>query len=161
MARPNNEVIVRGAKSGFETEIMARGHLLVADEPESAGGTDKGPTPYDYLLASLGACTAMTLRIYADRRGWPLEGVTVRLWQSRVYEKDCEDCAAKSVGIDQVEREVDLAGPLTEEQQEGLLQIADRCPVGQTLARGIRIVPARAARLEDAGAPPADEVRYS
>jgi putative redox protein len=161
MAKPSNEVIVRGANSGFVTEIIARGHLLIADEPESVGGTAKGPTPYDYLLASLGACTAMTLRIYADRRGWPLEEVTVRLWQSRVYEKDCEDCATKSVGIDQIEREVGLAGPLTEEQQEGLLQIADRCPVGQTLARGIRIVPARAARLPDDGAPPAGETRYS
>ena len=148
MAMPN-EVIVRGGERGFVTRIMARGHELIADEPVAVGGTELGPTPYDYLLASLGACTAMTLRIYADRRGWPLEGVTVRLWQNRVYEKDCEECDVKSVGIDQVEREIDLAGPLTEEQQEGLLRVADRCPVGQTLARGIRIAPARAARLPD------------
>jgi putative redox protein len=142
MAKPN-EVIVRTGERGYVTEIMARGHLLIADEPASAGGTDAGPTPYDYLLASLGACTAMTLRIIADRRGWPLEGVTIRLWQSRVYEKDCEDCPVKAVGIDQIEREVELAGPLSEEQREALLQIADRCPVGQTLGRGMRIVPAR------------------
>ncbi len=162
MAKPN-EVIVRigDGDRGFVTEIMARGHLLIADEPVSVGGTDQGPTPYDLLLASLGACTAMTLRIYADRRGWPLEGVTIRLWQSRVYEKDCEECDVKQVGIDQVEREIDLAGPLNEEQQEGLLRIADRCPVGQTLARGFRIVPARAARLSDGDAPAAGDPRYS
>lgn len=148
MAKPN-EVIVRTGERGLVTEILAHGHPLVADEPIAAGGTDLGPTPYDYLVAALGSCTAMTIRIYADRRGWPLEGVTVRLWQSRTYEKDCEECEEQSVGIDQVEREVDLVGPLTEEQQEGLLRIADRCPVGQTLARGIRIVPARARRGDD------------
>lgn len=160
MAKPN-EVIVRGGERGFVTEITARGHKLIADEPAAVGGSDMGPTPYDYLLASLGACTAMTLRIYADRRGWPLQGVTVRLWQSRVYEKDCEECEAKKVGIDQVEREIDLSGPLTEEQREGLLQIADRCPVGQTLARGIRIVPARGAALDGADKPPTSDARYS
>ncbi len=159
-----NEVIVQGGASGFVTEIRARGHLLIADEPLSVGGTEKGPTPYDLLLASLGACTAMTLRIVADRRGWPLEGVTVRLWHSRVHEKDCEDCAEKSVGIDQIEREIDLAGPLSEEQQEGLIQIADRCPVGQTLSRGVRVVPARAARIDaaaDDDAQPGSGGRYS
>jgi putative redox protein len=159
MAKPN-EVIVRTGGRGYVTEIMARGHLLIADEPASAGGTDAGPTPYDLLLASLGACTAMTLRIFADRRGWPLEGVTIRLWQNRVYEKDCEDCADKAVGIDQVEREIDLAGPLTEEQQEGLLQIADRCPVGQTLGRGIRIAPSRAARLSGDEGETEGDARY-
>lgn len=140
-----NEIVVRLGESGFRTEIVVRGHTLVADEPAAAGGTDAGPTPYDYLLAALGSCTAMTVRMVAGRRGWPLEGVSVRLWQSRVYEKDCEECEVKNVGIDQIEREVDLAGPLTEEQHEGLLRIADRCPVSQTLARGIRVVPARAA----------------
>jgi putative redox protein len=160
MAKPT-EVIVRGGESGFVTRIAAREHELIADQPASVGGADLGPTPYDYLLASLGACTAMTLRSYADRRGWPLESVAVRLWQSRVYEKDCEECDVKSVGIDQIEREIDMGGPLTEEQQEGLLRIADRCPVGQTLARGIRIVPARAVRLPDGDAPPAGEARAS
>lgn len=160
MAKPN-EVIVRGGARGFVTEIVARGHELIADEPAAAGGTDMGPTPYDYLLVALGSCTSMTLRIYADRRGWPLEGVAVRLWQSRVYEKDCEECDVKSVGIDQIEREIDFTGPLTEEQQEGLLRIADRCPVGQTLARGIRIVPARAAHRPDDDAQPTSDARYS
>lgn len=145
MAQPN-EVLVRAGESGFRTEILARGHTLVADEPVEVGGTGEGPTPYDYLAAALGACTAMTIRMYADRRGWPLEGVSVRLRHSRVHEKDCEECDARPVGIDQLERDVELSGPLTDEQHEGLLRIADRCPVGQTLARGIRVVPAQAAR---------------
>lgn len=154
MAQPN-EVLVRAGATGFVTEILTRGHTLISDQPVASGGANAGPTPYDYLLAALGSCTAMTIRIFADRRGWPLEGVAVRLWQSRIYEKDCEECDVKSVGIDQIEREIDLEGPLTDEQQEGLIRIADRCPVGQTLARGIRIVPARAAlRADDAGDAP-------
>ena len=138
-------MVVRAGASGFRTEILARGHTLIADEPTALGGTDEGPTPYDYLAAALGACTAMTIRMYADRRGWPLEGVTVRLRHSRVHEKDCEDCETQTVGIDQLEREVELSGTLTAEQRAGLLRIADRCPVGQTLTRGIRITPAQAA----------------
>lgn len=141
----STEIVVRTGAGGFRTEVLARGHTLIADEPTALGGTDAGPTPYDYLAGALGACTAMTLRLYADRRGWPLEDVVVRLRHSRVHEKDCEDCEAHEVGIDQLEREVELSGPLTPEQRLGLLRIADRCPVGQTLARGIRVAPARAA----------------
>lgn len=137
----SNEVEVRVGRSGFRAEISARGHTLVADEPLAFGGTDEGPTPYDYLTAALGACTAMTIRIYADRRGWPLEGVTVRLMHSRVHEKDCERCDAQVVGIDQISRRIELLGELTDEQRAGLLRVADRCPVGQTLTRGIRVVP--------------------
>lgn len=138
----SNEVEVRIGRSGFRVDISARGHTIVADEPASLGGGDAGPTPYDLLAASLGACIAMTLRIHADRRGWPLEGVTVRLAHSRVHEKDCEDCDARKVGVDQLARSIELAGTLTDEQLAGLLRIADRCPVGQTLTRGVRIVPA-------------------
>jgi putative redox protein len=139
MAQPN-EVAVHIGKSGFRTEISARGHTIVADEPASLGGTDTGPTPYDYLAAGLGACTAMTMRMYADRRGWPLEGVTVRLTHSRVHEKDCEHCEREKVGIDQFARSIELSGDLTDDQRAGLLRVADRCPVGQTLTRGVRIV---------------------
>lgn len=142
MAQPNDVVVSLGS-SGFRTEITARGHTLIADEPIEAGGGNEGPTPYDFLAASLGACTAMTLRIYADRREWPLEGVRVTLRHSRVYETDCEECASRPVGIDQLERDIELTGPLTEEQHAGLIRIADRCPVGQTLERGVRVVPAR------------------
>ncbi|HEX6927534.1 MAG TPA: OsmC family protein [Longimicrobiaceae bacterium] len=140
MAQPS-EVSVRVGASGFRAEISARGHTLVADEPVDVGGTNEGPTPYDYLAAALGSCTAMTIRIYADRRGWPLQSVTVRLTHSREHERDCEECEASPVGIDQFTRKIELVGDLTEEQREGLLRIADRCPVGQTLQRGLRILP--------------------
>ena len=136
-----NEVAVRMGESGFRAEISARGHSLIADEPAALGGSDTGPTPYDYLAAAVGACTAMTLRMYADRRGWPLEGVMVRLTHRRVHEEDCEHCVSEIVGIDQLTRVIELTGDLTEEQHAGLLRIADRCPVVQTLARGIQIVP--------------------
>lgn len=139
MAQSN--VVVSIGESGFRTEVLAGGHTLIADEPESLGGTNLGPTPYDYLIAALGSCTAMTVRMYADREKWPLDGVTVTLRHSRVHEKDCEDCEKQDVGIDQVERSVELTGSLTEEQRLRLLRVADRCPVGQSLARGIRIVP--------------------
>lgn len=141
MAQPN-EVAVRVGQSGFRAEISARGHTMVADEPLALGGTGEGPTPYDYLAAALGSCTAMTIRMYADRRGWALEEVTVRLTHSREHEKDCEHCESEKVGIDQLSRSIELVGDLTEEERAGLLRIADRCPVGQTLARGVRIVPA-------------------
>jgi putative redox protein len=140
-----NEVSVRVGKSGFRGEISARGHTLIADEPAAFGGTDAGPTPYDYLAAALGACTAMTIRMYADRRGWPLDAVTVRLTHRRVHEKDCEHCATEAVGLDHLARVVELSGDLTDEQRAGLLRVADRCPVGQTLARGIHVVPAELA----------------
>lgn len=136
----SNDVEVRIGGSGFRTDITVRGHALVADEPVEVGGTDEGPTPYDYLAAALGACTAITIRMVADRRGWPLDGVTVRLTHSRVHERDCEQCEAASVGIDQLARSIEFTGDLTEEQRAGLIQIADRCPVGQTLTRGVRIV---------------------
>jgi putative redox protein len=139
----SGEVVVRTGASGFRTEISARGHTLVADEPAAFGGTDEGPTPYDYLAGALGACTSMTIRLYAARRGWPLEHVTVRLRHSRSHEQDCENCEKHEVGIDQLERDIELRGNLTPEQRLGLLRIADRCPVGQTLARGVRVIPAR------------------
>lgn len=145
-------MVVRTKANGFRTEIVARGHTLVADEPAGLGGTDAGPTPYDYLTAALGACTAMTVQLYAARRGWALEDVTVRLHHSRVHENDCENCERHDVGIDQIERDIELSGSLTPEQRMGLLRIADRCPVGQTLARGVRVVPMQdGSRADEAG----------
>ena len=129
--------------SGYRVEIRAGGHVLVADEPVRVGGTDAGPTPYDYLLSALGGCMAMTLRMYADRKGWPLEGARVQLRTARSHEADCEQCATEKVGITQIERRVELSGPLTDEQRTRLLQIADRCPVKQTLERGIEVMSAR------------------
>jgi putative redox protein len=133
-------VTARVGSDGFRTELEMRSHGLIADEPVPLGGTDRGPTPYEYLLSALGGCMAMTLRMYADRKGWPLEGVEIRLRTARSHEKDCEKCEKKEVGITEIEREIELAGTLSDEQRERLLQIADRCPVKQTLERGIRVV---------------------
>ena len=118
---------------GLRTEMEAGGHKLVADEPTSLGGTDAGPTPYDYLLAALGSCTSITIRMYADRKGWPLESVTVRLSQERIHATDCEECETEEGRIDRIEREIELEGPLEEEQRRRLLEIADMCPVHRTL----------------------------
>jgi uncharacterized OsmC-like protein len=135
-------VIARAGPSGFRTELEARTHGLIADEPESLGGTNRGPTPYEYLLSALGGCMAMTLRMYADRKAWPLEGVEVRLRTARSHEKDCEDCEKNEVGITNIERTIELTGTLTGEQRKRLFEIADRCPVKQTLERGIKVVDA-------------------
>ena len=127
------EVVVREIGTGFAQEIRAGRHTLRADEPVTSGGTDTGPDPYALLLAALGACTSMTLRMYANRKGWPLTGVTVRLSQSKVYAKDCEDCETKSdARIDQIERSIELSGDLSAEQKARLIEIAERCPVHRT-----------------------------
>jgi uncharacterized OsmC-like protein len=127
------ERVVVTTGEGLRTEVSAGGHALVADEPESLGGTDEGPNPYDYLLAALGGCTAMTLRMYADRKGWPLESVTVRLSQDRIHAKDCEECETEEGRIDRIRREIELGGPLEEKQRRRLVEIADMCPVHRTL----------------------------
>jgi len=129
-----DRVVVRTGASGFRTDVVARGHPLVADEPESVGGTDEGPTPYDLLTAGLGACTSMTLRMYADRKDWPLEGVTVRLKHRKVHRQDCEaDCGDGDERLDRMRRIIDLEGALDADQRARLLEIADRCPVHRTL----------------------------
>ena len=139
MANSEKFRVVARMGEGLRTEIEAGGHTLVADEPESLGGTDAGPTPYDYLLAALGGCTAMTLRLYADRKGWPLESVTVRLSQERIHAKDCGECEAEEGRIDRIEREIELEGPLDEKQRQRLLEIADMCPVHRTLKTEVLI----------------------
>ena len=127
-------------RTGFRTALRAREHAFIADEPASLRGTDEGPTPYEYLLGALAGCTAMTLRMYADRKRWPLESVEVRMRTARSHEQDCEQCETESVGMERIERAVELRGELTEEQRARLLEIADRCPVKQTLARGVQVV---------------------
>jgi putative redox protein len=133
------EVVVRGGPSGLRQEIQAGVHRLVADEPTSVGGTGQGPTPYDLLLGALGSCTSMTLRLYAERRKWPLQGVTVRLSHRRIHRDDCVNCEDKDVWIEHVDRTLELAGPLTEEQREKLVAIAERCPVHRTLERQMEV----------------------
>jgi putative redox protein len=135
----NRWVTVTVGPHGFRSEASAGRHNLVIDEPVAVGGTDEGPTPYEYLLTALGSCTAMTLRVYADRKGWPLESATVQLRSGNSHEKDCEECATKKVGIAHIERRVLITGHLTDEQRTRLLEIADRCPVKQTIERGIQV----------------------
>jgi putative redox protein len=132
-------VTARLGSTGFRTDITARAHNVVADEPVTVGGTDRGPTPYEFLLTALASCTVMTLRMYASRKGWPLDGATVQLRSGRSHELDCEKCETDTVGIGIIERRVELLGNLTPEQKQRLLSIADRCPVKQTLEKGIRV----------------------
>ncbi|MFQ5753775.1 MAG: alpha/beta fold hydrolase [bacterium] len=135
----DNRIVARSGKSGFRTEINANGHHLVADEPISVGGTDSGPTPYDYLVAALGSCTSMTLRMYAGHKSWPLESVVVRLKHQKVHVQDCEQRDTNNKKLDQIDREIELIGPLDREQKERLLEIADRCPVHRTLHSEIQV----------------------
>jgi len=132
-------VRARIGASGFRVDLDARRHHLVADEPRSQRGTDAGVTPYEMVLGALAACTAMTLRMYADRKEWPVEAVVVWLRQSRSHELDCESCETEKVGMGAIERRVELTGALSDEQRARLLEIADRCPVKQTLERGITV----------------------
>jgi uncharacterized OsmC-like protein len=133
--------VIRNAGPGFRTEAVARTHKLVSDEPGNVGGgTDAGPTPYEYLLMALGSCTAMTVRMYAGRKSWPLDEVVVHLRHSRSHMVDCESCDKATVGLETIERKVDLAGALSDEQKKRLLEVADRCPVRQTLLAGMRFV---------------------
>jgi uncharacterized OsmC-like protein len=132
-------VVVRGSAAGFAQEIHAGAHRLHADEPVSAGGTDTGPSPYDLLLAALGACTSMTVAMYARRKAWPLEEVTVHLRHSRIHAADCAECETKEGMLDRIERDIHFAGLLTEDQRSKLLEIANKCPVHRTLTSEIDI----------------------
>jgi len=132
-------IVARIDRSHYRTDLRMGGFELLADEPVSVGGTGAGPTAYEFLLAALGSCTAITLRMYADRKQWPLEGVVVRLRDTPSHIKDCEDCETSAVGPRRIDRVVELKGQLTDEQRKRLMQIADRCPVKQTLERGIQI----------------------
>ena len=126
-------VEVVGTRRRYATEVRAGDHRVVVDEPKSVGGTDAGPTPYDLLLGALGTCTSITLRMYADRKGWPLEGTRVRLSHRRMHAKDCEECESKTGMVDEISRTLSLKGNLDSEQRDRLLEIADRCPVHRTL----------------------------
>jgi putative redox protein len=132
-------VVVRGAADGFVQEVIAGAHRLRSDEPTSAGGTDTGPTPYDLLLAALGACTSMTLGMYARRKQWPLDHVTVRLRHSREYAQDSARCETQDAKLTVIDREIALDGSLDDDQRARLLEIANRCPVHLTLSSRIEI----------------------
>jgi putative redox protein len=139
------EVVVRETRAGkFQQTVAIGSHHLIADEPIAAGGDDTGPGPYDFLLAGLGACTSMTMRLYADRKALPLDRVTVTLRHSKIHAEDCAECETKAGQIDQMERVIAMDGALDEAQRAKLMEIADKCPVHRTLTSEIRIVTRRA-----------------
>ncbi len=126
--------------SGFRTDLEARGFRLVADEPRTIGGTETGPTPYDLLGMALGACTAMTLRMYADRKNLDLEAVSVDVTHAKVHANDCAECLTADGHLDRLTRTIRLTGDLEDDQRARLLEIADRCPVHRTLEGEINVV---------------------
>jgi len=132
-------IVVRGGAGNFQQEVIAGKHRFIADEPVNVGGGDAGPDPYDYLLASLGVCTSMTVGFYARRNHLPLENVTVSLWHSRIHANDCQECETRDGMVDRIEVEVKLTGSLTAEQHEKLMEIAAKCPVHRTLTSEINI----------------------
>lgn len=138
------EVVVAEVGFGRYAQVVYDGkHRLAADEPQEAGGLDTGPSPYGLLLAALGACTSMTVRMYAERKKWPVRRIAVRLRHGKTYGRDCASAADdKPVKIDRIEREIELSGDLSDEQRQRLLEIANKCPVHQTLERRNEIVTA-------------------
>jgi putative redox protein len=136
---PASGVATSTPPGGYRTQVRSGRHALVADEPVGVGGTDEGPTPYDLLAAALGACTGMTLRMYADRKSWPLGEVQVEVRHGRVHADHGGACDDPRSCVDRLSRRIRLAGDLTGEQRTRLLEIADRCPVHRTLERGVRI----------------------
>jgi uncharacterized OsmC-like protein/fermentation-respiration switch protein FrsA (DUF1100 family) len=135
------QVVVRETRaSKFQQTVSVGPHHLLADEPVAAGGEDTGPGPYDFVLAGLGACTSMTMRLYADRKSLPLERVTVTLKHSKIYAEDCAECETKTGMLDQIDRVIGMDGALDAEQRKKLMEIADKCPVHRTLTSEIHIV---------------------
>src|SRR3989449_6707343 len=134
MAEADGVVVVRGGAQGFVQEISAGRHHLTADEPVAAGGMDRGPDPYNLLLAALGSCMSMTIALYARTKKWPLETVVIRLSHSRVYARDCADCMVRDdTMLDRINTEVQLSGVLTAEQEGKLTEAARHGPVHRTL----------------------------
>ena len=127
-------VVEETGQGKFKNVISVGGrHVLIADEPVDVGGTDTGPGPYDFLLAALGSCTAMTVRMYADFKQIPLDKVRVTLSHNKVHAEDCEDCETKTGKLDRIDRDLEFRGDLTDAQRAKLLEIADKCPVHKTL----------------------------
>ena len=143
MADNYDGVIVSIGRQKYRTEVRmpsdAGGGVIVADEPRDVGGGGEGPGPYELLLASLGTCKAMTLRMYADRKGWPLEEVVVTLRHEKRHADDCENCEDPKARLDHFDVELQVLGDLSAEQRERLAEISDRCPVHKTMTSEIRI----------------------
>lgn len=134
-------VVVKVGPEALLAEIQAGAHTYFVDEPVAVGGQDRGPTPYDLLLSALGACTAITLRLYATQKKWPLEGIEVHLRHQRVHRLDCDKCESAGEMLEEVQKELVLHGPLTAEQRQRLHTISEKCPVQKTLTSGtLRVV---------------------
>ncbi len=138
-AEPGGVAVRERGHGRFAQELAAGRHRFTADEPTDHGGDDSGPTPYELLLGGLGACTAMTLRIYAERKGWPLDRVEVQLTHEKIHARDCADCETREGRIDRIDRRLTLLGPLDPEQRQKLLEISAKCPVHRTLTGEIKI----------------------
>jgi len=132
------QIIAKIGRDIYKTTLTNGRHAIIADEPIGIG-KDLGPTPYDFLLIALGSCVSITLRMYADRKGWDLEEVEVHLSQNRVHAKDCEDCESTDGFVHVIEKEIKLIGNLDEAQRKRLMEISDKCPVNKTLLNEIKI----------------------
>jgi putative redox protein len=137
---PRHVVVRETRNSKFQQTITLGPHRMLADEPVAAGGEDSGPGPYDFLLAGLGACTSMTMRLYADRKALPLDRVTVTLKHSKIHAEDCAECETRTGMLDQIDRVIKMEGALDADQHRRLMEIADKCPVHRTLTSEVRIV---------------------
>lgn len=126
-------------KENYKTVMTAGKHELVADEPDHMGGTDSGPDPYDYLLMSLGSCSVITVRMYAERKKWPVEDIYMELRHFKDHAEDCEDCDDPKARIDKIEKELIVKGDLSQEQLDKLLEISKKCPVHKTLLSDVEI----------------------
>jgi uncharacterized OsmC-like protein len=132
-------VVVKSGPSRYGQNISVGPHGIQVDEPRDVGGNDEGPNPYELLLAALGACTSMTVRMYAERKQWPLQGVEVRLAHSRIHAEDCAECETKQGMLDRIEAEITFIGDLSDEQRHRLMEIANICPVHRTLVSEVQI----------------------
>ncbi|MEP6840366.1 MAG: bifunctional alpha/beta hydrolase/OsmC family protein [Bradyrhizobium sp.] len=139
-AGPRNVVVRETRNSRFQQTVTSGPHQMLADEPVSVGGQDSGPGPYDFLLAGLGACTSMTMRMYADRKSLPVERITVTLKHNNIHAEDCAECETKEGMLDQIDREISIEGALDADQRKRLMEIADKCPVHRTLKSEVRIL---------------------
>lgn len=141
MSESNSKKIVHIhlGDENYKTVMTAGDHELIADEPENAGGGDTGPGPYDYLLMALGSCSVITMKMYADRKEWPVEDIYIEMRHSKVHAEDCVDCDDPAAKIDKVEKDIIVKGELTEEQLDRLLEISKKCPVHKTLLSDIEI----------------------
>ncbi|QJX45899.1 OsmC family protein [Hymenobacter taeanensis] len=136
LEKTEKKVVVRVGAEALLADVQAGVHTFFIDEPVAVGGLDRGPTPYDMLLSALGSCTAITLRLYANQKKWPLEAIEVHLSHERVHRQDCDKCESPGETLEEVHKELRLLGPLTPEQLQRLHLIADKCPVQKALTSG-------------------------